>query len=566
MPALEFLDSAALRRWCAAAAVALGAAREQINTLNVFPVADSDTGTNLHLTMLSADRALSELPHSADPQEVWQALAHGVLLGAQGNSGVIVSQFLRGLAEICAPVPRCDGPVVRHGLAHAARASYAAVGQPVEGTVLTVAAAGAAAAAAAGDALAAVAAAAAEGARRALARTTAQLDVLARAGVVDAGAAGLCLILDTLAAVVTGTAPASSAVPSAKPPTKSRAATGDGRLSGGPPGGPPGPPGRSPGYEVMYLLEAPDVEVARLRDQLGRLGDSVVVAGGAGLWNVHVHLADAGAAIEAGLATGRPRRIRVNYLGDVGSPPPDGGSAMSGRGAARPDGGASTVSGHAVVAVAAGDGVAALFGEAGAVVVRRPDELLRAVREAGAPTHNVVVLPDGAAAASVAHAAAARVRDEGINVVVVPAQAVVQSLSALAVHDPARRFDDDAAAMADAAAATRWGKVTWETAGPVPGRPAGPVPGQAAGRAAGEDVARGMDASAVAVSVAERLLAHGGELVTLVAGSPAGPGAPGGGEIADIVAARLEASRPDLEIISHEGGEPGYVLLIAVES
>jgi len=207
-----------------------------------------------------------------------------------------------------------------------------------------------------------------------------------------------------------------------------------------------------------------------------------------------------------------------------------------------------------------------LFGEAGAVVVRRPDELLRAVREAGAPTHHVVVLPDGAAAASVAQAAAARVRDEGINVVVVPAQAVVQSLSALAVHDPARRFDDDAAAMADAAAATRWGKVTWETAGAVPGQPAGPVPGQAAGRAAGEDVARGMDASAVAVSVAERLLAHGGELVTLVAGSPAGPGAPGGGEIADIVAARLEASRPDLEIISHEGGEPGYVLLIAVES
>ncbi|HKB29572.1 MAG TPA: DAK2 domain-containing protein, partial [Streptosporangiaceae bacterium] len=204
MPALEFLDGAAVRRWCGVAAEALGAVRDQLNALNVFPVADADTGTNLHLTMLAAVRALDELPAAAGPNEVWHALAHGVLLGAQGNSGVIVSQFLRGLADVCAPAAPCDGIAIQQALAHAARLSYAAVGEPVEGTVLTVASAGAASAAVAGPSLLAVARAAAQGAALELARSTAKLEVLARAGVVDAGGAGLCVLLDALAAVVSG--------------------------------------------------------------------------------------------------------------------------------------------------------------------------------------------------------------------------------------------------------------------------------------------------------------------------------------------------------------------------
>lgn len=107
MTALAFLDSAAPAPQCGVAA-APGAARDHLNALNVFPVADSDTGTNLHLTMLSAVRGLDEVPAAPAPNEVWQALSRGVLLGAQGNSGVIVSQFLRGLAEVCAPASPCD--------------------------------------------------------------------------------------------------------------------------------------------------------------------------------------------------------------------------------------------------------------------------------------------------------------------------------------------------------------------------------------------------------------------------------------------------------------------------
>src|SRR5260370_21322674 len=111
MPALEFLDGAAVRRWCGVAAEALGAVRDQLNALNVFPVADADTGTNLHLTMLAAVRALDDLPAAAGPNEVWHALAPGVLLAAHGNSGVIVSQLLRGLAHLRAPsAPRAFVP------------------------------------------------------------------------------------------------------------------------------------------------------------------------------------------------------------------------------------------------------------------------------------------------------------------------------------------------------------------------------------------------------------------------------------------------------------------------
>jgi DAK2 domain len=135
MAALEFLDGAAVRRWCGLAAEALGAAREQIDALNVFPVADSDTGTNLHLTMLAGVQALDTLPVSAGQEAVWQALARGVLLGAQGNSGVIMSEYLRGLAEVCAPASPCGAAAVRRALAHAAHLSHAAVGEPVEGTV-----------------------------------------------------------------------------------------------------------------------------------------------------------------------------------------------------------------------------------------------------------------------------------------------------------------------------------------------------------------------------------------------------------------------------------------------
>ncbi|HLQ54429.1 MAG TPA: DAK2 domain-containing protein, partial [Streptosporangiaceae bacterium] len=317
MRALEAMDGDAVRHWCRLAADALTQTRAAIDMLNVFPVPDADTGTNLQLTLMSAADAAEAVPAGSRPGDIWQAAAQGALLGACGNSGVIVSQLLLGLAEVCGPAVRCDGEVVARALAHAATVARAAVRRPAEGTVLTVADAAALAATGSCGTLAAAVTAAAAGARAALARTQEQLAVLAASGVVDAGAAGYCVMLDALAAAVTGRVPNVYEVPAAALRHGAPATASGSAIAPGPAGEvtAAAPAGPAAGYEVTYLLAAAPPAVARLRDRLDALGDSLVVVGGDDLWHVHIHVADAGAAIEAGLRAGRPRRITVTFLG-----------------------------------------------------------------------------------------------------------------------------------------------------------------------------------------------------------------------------------------------------------
>jgi len=527
--AAEVLDGDIVRRWCRLSADALAQTRAAIDALNVFPVPDADTGTNLHITVMSAAEAVESLPPAAGAAEIWHAAARGAMLGACGNSGIIVSQLLRGLADVCAAEARCDGAVVARALSHAAAGARAAVSRPAEGTVLTVAdAAALAGSGAAGGppALDAVVTAAAAAAREALACTTAQLDVLAARGVVDAGGAGLCVLLDALAAVVTGIRPDAFEVPAAIPV----------------PAAAPSSAGREnafAGYEVTYLLEAAARPVGLLRERLDVIGESVVIVGGENLWNVHVHLADAGAAIEEGLRAGRPRRITVTWLGpatDVAG----GGEGRCG----------DPAGGSAVVAVAGSDGLAALLRGAGARVLaeRGPGgpalpALLEAIRQAG--TH-VAVIPNGHRDGDLARAAAARLRDEGIEVAVIAARSPLQAIAALAVHDSRREFQADVAAMGRAAAGMRWGSVV----------------------GAGADGGyRGLDGDEVRVSAAAQgeaaaaltaeLLAPGGELVTLMEGAGAQPG------LARLVADGIGRARPGVEVVCYEGGP--VPLLIGVE-
>ncbi|HEX5188994.1 MAG TPA: DAK2 domain-containing protein, partial [Streptosporangiaceae bacterium] len=194
MPAVQDIDGAVVRLWLRLAADELDRARAAIDMINVFPVADADTGTNMHKTIACAADALTGLPEHASTADIWQAAAAAALHGACGNSGIILSQLLCGLADICGPASPCDGQVVSLALAKAAALARAAVHRPVEGTVLTVAdaAARAAAHAAAVPAdLPGVGQAAATGAIQALLGTRQQLEALAASGVVDAGGAGL---------------------------------------------------------------------------------------------------------------------------------------------------------------------------------------------------------------------------------------------------------------------------------------------------------------------------------------------------------------------------------------
>ncbi len=428
------MDGAVVRRWCRLSAEALGQTRAAIDALNVYPVPDSDTGTNLYRTLLSAAQAVDELPATAAPGDVWSAAATGAMLGACGNSGIILSQLLRGLADVCGPAAPCDGPVVARALGHAAGLARAAVSRPVEGTVLTVADAAAQAAAvlclaavpaasgavspagpgrpalsagAAGVALTAVVLAASAAAREALGLTTGQLAALAERGVVDAGGAGLCVVLDAWAAAIGGTT-GTFEVPA--PGAAAAGSAGHAPSGYAPSGYAPSGPAQSPGYEVTYLLEAPAAAVAGLREELDALGDSLVIAGGGetggaepgGLWSVHVHVPEAGPAIEAGLRLGRPRRITVSYLG---LPP---------------------ATGHGVLALCDTPGMAALAEAAGAEVLcygsegaPAAGEISMAVRRLG---RRCIIVPNGSPARAAAAAAARDLEREGIEVVVVDVQ------------------------------------------------------------------------------------------------------------------------------------------------
>ncbi len=535
---LDTLDALAVRTWCRLALSALGQAREEIDALNVYPVPDGDTGTNLYLTVESATEAVEHCFEAApEPalETVVKAMAKGALLGARGNSGVILAQWLRGAAEILA-ARGGDARSLGQALTRGAEAAYLAVAQPVEGTLLTVAACAARSAGQAVDQLAEVAGAAHREAREALLRTTAQLDVLARAGVVDAGGRGLVAVLGALADAVTGREPMGP-VALGEDLHPAAACREPARLPG------------HPAFEVIYLLEAPDAALPVLRERLAALGDSLVVGGGEGLWNVHVHVDDAGAAVEAGVVAGRPYRIRITHFAEA--------ATRSGSGAA------AEPAGRVVLSVVAGEGLAELCAQAGAAVLRAdPDappssaELAQAVRRCAAS--EVIVLLNDPELRAAAGAAADQLREEGVRIAVLPTRSPVQGLAALAVHEAGRRFDEDVVAMTSAAGATRYAELavaegeSWTMAGVCQA-------GDVLGLIDGDVAVIGQGIAATGAEVLSRMLAAGGELVTLVLGAGAPP------ELAEQLVAHARRQRPEVDTMVFEGGRQAAPLLIGVE-
>jgi hypothetical protein len=555
---LDTLDAAAVRRWCAAGLAALRRHQVEIDQLNVYPVPDGDTGTNLVLTFTSAWQALVAEPESlttadgAPPEtdadrlaRILRCMARGALLGARGNSGVIVSQILRGTADALALAPAAKGRALADALTAATKAAYAAVAEPVEGTVLSVVTAAAAAASAADtDDLAAVVHAAARAATIALARTPEQLPVLARAGVVDAGGRGLVVLLDALAEVVTG-----RVVDSHASSTGPRALV-TARESGS----------SAYEYEVQYLLDATVAAVDALKPVLAALGDSLVIVGAGGddevtTWNVHVHVNDVGAAIEAGIVSGRPYRITVTRFADQGVPV---GEQPTEPGPTPVDDAA-----RGLVVVARGDGLGAIFAAEGAVVVDggitscpSTADLLDAIRASGAG--RVVLLPNDKNVHGVASAAAEEVRAAGVRVAVVPTRSPVQALAAMAVRDPSRRFDDEVIAMAEAAGACRFAEVTVATkeALTVAGRC---EPGDILALVEGEVNLIGPELVSTCLILLDRMLAAGGELVTLVLGAGAPP------HLAETLQQHIAEHWTFIEVQCYDGGQPHYPLLVGVE-
>ncbi|MDN5766497.1 MAG: DAK2 domain-containing protein [Humibacillus sp.] len=591
--ALTSLDADAVRRWAVLIRAGFAERRSEIDALNVFPVPDGDTGTNLFLTFDGAlDRDQSFEPGAAagvdsgvaavDPGagDLLAGFASALLWAARGNSGVILSQLARGIADAARGHQEIDAVTLALGLQRADEMAWKAVTDPKDGTILSVSrAAAAGAAAAVPRGLHAVAAAAFAAGAEALARTPEQLQVLADAGVVDAGGAGYVVLLESLERVCAGDEGISASQrwgerwgqrPD-RPRGYERRSPGDRRDPDAQPGSPresgedaPAAAVAGPQYEVMYLLaDSSDARVETLRDRLVELGDSVLVVGGDGEWNVHAHVDDAGAAVEAGIVAGRPHRVRITGLEnvihrhvghDVGAV-----RSLSHGSGARP-------SGSAIVACVSGEGLIGLFREIGAVVVtsapsRRAStgqiiEAIRSQHAAGAA--GVVVLPSDGDTELAAGAAVTAAEDEGIEAYVVRARAAVQSVAALAVFEPGNTAAANVLAMQSASAATRHGAVTTATRSALTS--VGPCePGDVLGIVEGDIVVVGHDQHEVAGLVVGRLLSSGGELLTVIIGDGATD------QLAQAISREARAVHLGLDVSVIDGGQPVYSVLLGVE-
>jgi uncharacterized protein len=577
--------------WARTGLAALGRAREEIDALNVFPVPDADTGTNLFLTFEAACENLDSLAlpihdGAASAAAALGALAAGALKGAHGNSGVILSQLLRGLADTVGAAAREGRPagprVLAAAFAEAGELAWQAVSMPIEGTMLTVTRAAAEAAGAAADSpdptFTDVAEAARDAAESALDRTPTQLAVLRENGVVDAGGRGVCVLLEVLAALLGGYDP-ERAVRSrrvhttrAQPAFVQRDASADSSSTQE-----SAQTQHALSYEVIYLVDISSEKLGELRADIEELcaegaGDSLVIAGGEGTYRLHVHIDQPGAAIEAAIRLGRPYDLRITALATECTEMSAAAAGLGTLGALGeqplPPGPAPTP-GRIVLAAAPGPGIADLFEQAGAVPLpcqpgRPPTsgQLSRAVLDAAVT--EVIVLINDADGLAAAYAAAEQVHrsGSGVRVAVVPSKAVVQGIAALAVHEPGRRFDADIVAMTAAAGATRHGALqiaeddAWTMAGVCHA-------GDALGLIEGDVALIAPSVRDAAFELVDRMVSAGGEMVTLVTGG--GVGDDSDEDLVEAVTARVHARRPEMDVIAYDGGQSGWPLLIGVE-
>jgi fatty acid kinase len=511
---------ALVRSLVAGARSSIEAHRTRIDDLNVYPVPDGDTGTNLTLTMRAVEEALQK-DGPDDRAGLAREVARAALMGARGNSGVILSQIVRGATD---SLGQSDD--LAKAFRSASDAAYRAVKKPVEGTMLTAIRAMADAAARDRDLAAIIAAGDA-----AVGETRELLPVLRDAGVVDAGAAGLLEIVRGVRAALTG-----EQLP--EPPMLEDALGVEAihqEMS-------------RYRYCTVFVLEGSDLDADALEAELEQIGDSLLVVGDGSALKVHVHTDDPGRALSFGVARGVVEGVEIANMH----------AQAQEREARLLHAVADDDVRAAVVAVASGDGNRALFESGGALVVdggrtMNPStaDLVAAIESAGAP--EVVVLPNNGnvimSAEQAAEHAAKAVR-------VVPTHSLQAGLSALVAFDPAQPAEANAEAMAAVAEGVATGAVTVASRD-VQLNGVSVRKGTWLGLADGRPVAGGETFDDVAAAVLDRLLAEPRGLLTLLTGEQA--------PRLDGLLAQLESEHPELELDVHEGGQPHYPLLLAAE-
>ena len=541
MGSLTSLSARDLTRAVTTYADLLRSQREVINRLNVYPVPDGDTGTNMTLTLESVVADVNRLGEDVSMAEVCRAISQGSLMGARGNSGVILSQMLRGLTQGFS-ADAVDATQLAAGLIQADLLARQAVARPVEGTILSVARAAAEGAREAAT-LEAVVRQARDAARVALAKTPDQLAVLKQAGVVDSGGTGLVLWFDALCHVVSG-----DPLPEAPD-----VAT----LEGLPPlHEDPDDALSALKYEVMFLLEGDDDAMPVFRATWAGLGDSIVVVGGDGLYNCHIHTDDVGPSIEAALEVGRPRQIRVTDLSE---------QVMEERwvreAAALPEVEATPAPTTAVVAVVVGDGVGRIFQTLGVRGLVRGGqsmnpstaELVAAVEATG--SRQVIILPNNRNIRAVAQQVDGLV---DLDVRVVPTDSLVEGFAALLGYDPEAEIEDNLASMTDSAAHVVAGEVTRAVRDAQ--TEVGEVhEGDWIGLGSGGVLAIAQDLDSANAALVDRLVRDSHELLTIIEGDGSSP------EATEALRRHVTAHHPHLALEVHHGGQPLYPYLLGVE-
>jgi len=525
-------DLDAVRAWTDGALAALEAARQRIDDLNVYPVPDGDTGTNLALTV----RALrDDLANSMASGR--EAIAHettrAALMGARGNSGVIFSQIVRGAAEVLGEVEKLDAVAVAAAFRSASDAAYRAVRRPVEGTMLTVIREVAEEAEARTAELErnALLVALVARAEDAVARTPEQLDVLREAGVVDAGGAGLLEILRGITAVVTG-----EEVPLA--PVELESVGIDAvhqELS-------------KYRYCTVFVIEGDGLDRDGLEVELERIGDSLLVVGDEHALKVHVHTDDPGSALSLGTAVGTIDRVEIANMHEQTQRREERLLAVV------PEQRRS-----GVVAVVAGDGNRLLFESLGAARVVEggqtmnpaTSDLVAAVDSVDA--EEVLLLPNNS---NVILAAEQAARLASRPVEVVPSDSIQAGLAAMVAFEADRSAAENAVDMREALESVGTGEVTIASRD-VELNGLSIREGEWLGLADGLPVAGGDDFDEVAAAVVERLLAEPREILTLLTG----PDAPQ----LEALLARVRERHPGLELEVQAGGQPHYPLLLSAE-
>ena len=535
-PPLERLGPEELRAAMAAYRDVLRAHQEAVNRLNVYPVPDGDTGTNLVLTVDAVVDAL-EASTTADRAEIARQIARAALLSARGNSGVILSQIVRGAAEVLAESDALEAPTLAEALRAASDAAYRAVREPVEGTMLTAIrelAGAAEAEAAVGSAPAELLAVLVRRGDEAVARTPEQLPVLREAGVVDAGAAGLVELVRGLAAAVSGEELADSDVLAepVSPPAIHQALS---RFR----------------YCTSFVVAGAGLDASRVRGELDPIGDSVLVVGDSSALKVHVHTDEPGIALQTGTRAGvicavevadmhRQTMERRQRLAQEAAPPP-------------------VTNACDVVAVVAGEGNEALFESLGVARVvsggqtmnPAAADMLAAIEETTAP--DVLVLPNNPNVVLAAEQAAALSRR---SVRVVPTRTLQAGLAAMVAYHAELGGDENAAEMETAAASVATGAVTTAARDvSLAGRRI--EAGAYLGLVDGDPVAGGESFERVATDVIERLLSVPRDVLTLLVGAGAPP--------LEALVAAVRERHPGLEVDVHDGGQPHYQLLLSAE-